>query len=513
MHFANSALLLFFICTLQLAQAQNLNIHSIGVKAELLKTEIKSKSGKTLVWKFADAKEPHLIQGFNLKGELVLEKLDNDTNKIFEKVKEINAAKQLSTEKYDLNQDGKFEKIKKIQILQNELVVTDLVLNNKGEFEMQSETTISLLEALGQSEICDVNASENPIFKNIKAFTPLIEQLFITEVKDGFSHTSFGPKIHESCMKQFGESFPALVQSTLRDSLNCLSLLDGPGSRENLTKIASILENKDNPLKLRCGEDLGSGAAARATIPGDKGFPSIAISKTHESNPKEIKDTVFHELLHNCGHIHHKDHIEYMYSCPDCCERKPMDKTSEYCKMCRGDYTDPNSFEYIRALGGVRFSTVSSKIATELVNGKFSHRKDGPLLYLNSIQYSSDHKDIYAQLYSYYKEQGVITADNATYLRAPDNPQSISTPVRALAEALSKTSPSGKVKSISYLAPAVNEVIRLPKDSELRMLYTTLISDAWTENRTLLKKKPEDAKLKAQEAYLWNMYKKVNGIK
>ncbi|MEQ1721784.1 MAG: hypothetical protein ABL930_01320 [Pseudobdellovibrio sp.] len=488
--------------------AEELMINSIGVKAELIKTENISKSGKTILWQFSDAKAPHLIQGFNLEGKLVLEKYDNDENNIFEKVIETKLKEKVSIEQYDENQDGKFEKIRKLSSQGSDLTITTSVLNINGQFEIISETKISMKEALSLPDVCDSDPSKNEIFKKIKAFKPLMEESFISKTEGAYSITSFGPAVHESCLKKFGKEFPSLLQSTLRNGLNCLSRLDGPGSRENLTKIASILENKQNPLKLRCNVPIHDGALAMAKIPGQEGFPGIDFSPTEKFEEKNLRGLIFHELLHNCGHLHVPEDVEYMYACPNCCEDKPINKDRASCKICRGDFRNTNTFEYQLAYSQTLYSAGVDKISAQILSGKFAGRKDAPFLFLSSIQYSPDNKDIYDQMYSYYKSKGFMTPENSSYLRAPNRAVPISQEVKALADAFSNAVPTNKLKALEPVIANVDRVLLLPKTSALFENYNMIIQGLWSENLSRLEKNKNDQQLKNQDLVFRNLVQK-----
>lgn len=486
------------------------------LKHELKKTEIKMPDGRRISWNFSDAKFPHLVQYFNQKSELISEKSDKDANGIFEVSTQINPQTHITEKSFDDDQDGIYERIERMDLNQDPIVITELRLNSKSKkFEIFSERKVPREKGFFEAALCNTDPNSNPIFESVNAFKPLLGALSTQTEEGDYVITNFGPRIHKNCLKKWGSDFPETARAAYRNGINCLSAIDGPGSRENLTKIASLLQNNENRMTFYCGKNRYESTLgwaphiiAEAKVPGDKGFPAISFNPEKKRSKAELEDTILHETLHNCGYVHDENQIEYMYACPKCCENKPMDKASGACRICGGNFTSTKSSAYLSALADYKFSEAAVSIAKVCLAGLAEPGPGCAQAFLYSIQFTKEYEKLYSELYLQLQSQGLLNNAEAT-LYPPKKPaKDVSPETAALANALTLGSEAKSLEAIEAIAAAADRVSRKSSSDLVRTIMAEYINDEWYKVHQKAKADPKNIEIEKQDDYLWNISKK-----
>ncbi len=187
------------------------------------------------------------------------------------------------------------------------------------------------------------------------------------KINGQFHKTGTGFKIEQDCFNKWGDGFKDVVKESVSTGLQCLSRL----AKKNKQKMTGALKNgfdltqlfKDDKISLVCSETGYDWEGTRAHASTKKGqkmetknihHPFVSLNPKFPENKvqnrkdelKQIKETIFHEALHNLGFRHSED-IEFSYGCGACC----FDNTEAgngkdiACKICLGDYKnemDPN---------------------------------------------------------------------------------------------------------------------------------------------------------------------------
>lgn len=198
----------------------------------------------------------------------------------------------------------------------------------------------------------------------IEALAPLLQEKFtrlFTPAKGGMLLSSFGVLVEKSCIKGLGgeKNTHRLIREAILEGVSCmLAHTSGIGAQQNLEKIAAHLANTKNPLKINCNEPTcWDGAVASATVNSTySDHPAIALSpfefKEFRKDENFFKGTIFHELLHTCGHNHGVG-VEYSYSCDSCCyEKKDLttDGWEASCRICGGKHSSAYESGYLADL-------------------------------------------------------------------------------------------------------------------------------------------------------------------
>lgn len=289
-----------------------------SAKFQLQKREQQLKNESVSEW-YIPGQSPLLVQIFSANGQLLSEKMDSNMDGFFEKRIFYDHKQRTRTEKnYEPTEKHLLtETVQKLSSNKRMLLNTTQY-NSKSAVIGKTQYQLPLADVLNQTNAECKTGAQSTVFGQIEALKPLINELLITERNDQFVVTSFGAKIETSCLKQHGDDFPQLVQQSLRENINCLADLGGNGSHENIAKIASLLENKKRPWKIICSDKEAfegiSNTKGLGSVEGiHADFPWIKLNPDLEgSNPKALRGLIFHEILHNCGHIHAPGNIEYM---------------------------------------------------------------------------------------------------------------------------------------------------------------------------------------------------------
>lgn len=205
-----------------------------------------------------------------------------------------------------------------------------------------------------------------------KIFDLFEEDLF--KYEEEMFVTGFNFNIENACFEKLGSNFLYRVQETLVEGFQCLSELSYPKISTTMHNIRGSLINTFNLLKLLknhkvsliCSENnfnpstLAKGSLDKYTFLSSKFFmvqhPLISLNLTStdmiiesvKNDQNFLKNTLFHELMHNLGHDHFES-IEYAYTCSTCCFSLQENREKELaCKICRGDYRNHYDLRYLK---------------------------------------------------------------------------------------------------------------------------------------------------------------------
>ncbi len=286
------------------------------------------------------------IYHYNLNDYIQVWEQDTDYNKIIDRKVSDKYNKGKVEIKYekDKDQDGIYETI------YFQVIHSDQKINNCYSLNLQKQLDVFAEESLKMSA-----ASTK-----------------------GFLLTNFGYSIDLACIKQWGVGFPWLVKNTINEGLQCIIDLDKKkgnkytisGALKNSHELLILLENEN--VKLVCSEkeyewegtlghasttskDKLTNPPAKMTNPIEHPFISLlprdGKSKALELEKDQLKNTIFHEQLHNLG-FKHEDSIEYPYACSDCCFGNDIyNPAGKYntvaCKICLGEYKNETDINYL----------------------------------------------------------------------------------------------------------------------------------------------------------------------
>ncbi len=230
------------------------------------------------------------------------------------------------------------------QILQNSVLFISLL-------SIQSQWTYAANEI-----VCDKQI-EFDFEKEIKKIGDVLSKVTL---KNGFYQTGYNLKIDEDCSKRVKISeLEKFYRATMAEGTMCLSKLSQYGKlgNENNACLLKLFEDKQNPPKILCGGwPFCKDIYAVGSFPGSsKRHPYLWLSPSTtqlmKTDPRELKATIFHEMLHNCGFTH-SEGIEVTYTCEECCFNKSLskDKLASACKICAGKYENEYDIEYQKDL-------------------------------------------------------------------------------------------------------------------------------------------------------------------
>jgi len=206
----------------------------------------------------------------------------------------------------------------------------------------------------------EVNCAQAPETPPEAFFQGIGDALGRTTLRHGFYRTAYNLRIEESCKERLPIArLERFYRETMAKGEACLQRLapQGPAARENLACLARLFQDQQNPPKILCGGwPFGNDITAVASFPGSsKRHPYLWLSPQvtglMTSDPNELAATIFHESLHNCGHIH-SEGIEITWTCEDCCfgDKLTDSRRKSACRICQGDYPDENNVGYGRDL-------------------------------------------------------------------------------------------------------------------------------------------------------------------
>jgi len=197
-------------------------------------------------------------------------------------------------------------------------------------------------------------------------------QSIVLDISQPIIDIGYGYKVTKSCFEKCGiDNFQEALIGGMSQGLNCMIRLQNNGSNKaqggvtgamrNLLKYQSMMKNSS--VHITCEETSGYNwsetRAHASTEPGQKtsdgkfshpfisinpGYPSSASGANMQEKVKDIKNTIFHEQLHNLG-IKHGEDVEYPYACADCCmtdragaDANTRSKLDTACNICTGNY-------------------------------------------------------------------------------------------------------------------------------------------------------------------------------
>ena len=147
-----------------------------------------------------------------------------------------------------------------------------------------------------------------------------------------------------------GISLPMIVVESLTTGLQCLDHL-GYAASKNADKIRAMFSSSGDSQrpKFYCSDSwvhLGQGwdTLAHASVDDVNNkelrdghwllHPYISLAPSTSLEAPSISGLIFHELLHNLGYLH-TEHIEYSYSCEQCCffDKSPCSCSRSRAKM------------------------------------------------------------------------------------------------------------------------------------------------------------------------------------
>ncbi|MCS6837592.1 MAG: hypothetical protein NZ480_01990, partial [Bdellovibrionaceae bacterium] len=180
----------------------------------------------------------------------------------------------------------------------------------------------------------------------------------------GYHQGTYGSVyIAPECVNLFGDHVSNLVYEVIREGEQCFSNLKGKQSQLHLFRWKSLFENEKRPPKIFCQSSKLFNAVlhwAEATVPGDPNHPEVRINPTIDQlkNKQVLKNTLFHEFMHNMGYGHLNE-VEYASSCPICCDSSynvGENARQLACAICQMDSSRYAQMDYLEKL--VEFETL-----------------------------------------------------------------------------------------------------------------------------------------------------------
>lgn len=243
-------------------------------------------------------------------------------------------------------------------------IITEVDKDGDGVFEIRYEQVVSNIQK--QDQCGEVNSTIRELSNTtLKA---------VAKNQKGLLPTGLGYKVDYECYQKWGDDFNKIVKEVAVGGLQCLMDLDKKG--KSGTKTTGALRNafdltklmKNDGISLVCSEDnyAWTGTMAHASVASTEVMEKKNIKHPFVSlNPKypehegtgraaevaELKNTIFHETLHNLGYSHKED-IEFSYTCGMCCFDKNADATAkaQACKVCTGNYKNATDINYVKDL-------------------------------------------------------------------------------------------------------------------------------------------------------------------
>jgi hypothetical protein len=207
-----------------------------------------------------------------------------------------------------------------------------------------------------------INCASAPNFDFNKMLDQLSAGVSKTTLKDGFYQTSYNLKIDADCTSRMKiADLEKFYRNTMAEGTACLDRLTKSGvgnlGSVNNACLMKLFEDKTNPPKLLCGGwPFGKEIFAVGSFPGSsKRHPYLwlgtEIVKLYKAKPLELKATIFHEMLHNCGFTH-SEGMEIAYTCEQCCFADDItkDQKQSACNICGGKYSSEADPKYIAEL-------------------------------------------------------------------------------------------------------------------------------------------------------------------
>jgi hypothetical protein len=367
-----------------------------------------------------------LIQKLDENGKLISERSDKDGNGIFEFEGDYSKP-NLARLQYDDNQDSHFERVETRWISKEK---TDALIDTfSKDGKRISRRFVVARPHSSPTTDCAPQPGDYAFLKSNRALGALLDEARIISRDDTWAITSFGVKVHNSCL-QADLDFLNILQSSWADGLACMNRLGGRGSQEQVAKAAALLANQENPPKVNCllREDSIGG---KATIPGQNGHPEISVNIVSPQSTREnLKSILLHELMHNCGQVHGSD-VEYAYNCPKCCFERPQELNSRAlrenhqmsCEVCKGDFQSVNDPEYISRMR--RMHTVSPDPGTDSFLRSSLYTTDLPLEdrllnFMLAEQHNFKNPALYRALYQKLKHRTPELEAEGVVLVNPD---------------------------------------------------------------------------------------------
>ncbi|MBC7429753.1 MAG: hypothetical protein H7336_14145 [Bacteriovorax sp.] len=207
-----------------------------------------------------------------------------------------------------------------------------------------------------------VDCLSTPNFDFNKILDQISTGLGKTSLKDGFYLTGYNLKIDADCANRIKiPDLEKFYRNTMAEGTACMDRLTSSGIGKlgsvNNQCLVKLFENKSNPPKLLCGGwPFGNDIWAVGSFPGSsKRHPYLwlgpNITKLIKDDPMELKATIFHEMLHNCGYTH-SEGMEIPYTCEQCCFSNDLsaDRKKSACNICGGKYSNEEDPAYIKDL-------------------------------------------------------------------------------------------------------------------------------------------------------------------
>lgn len=268
----------------------------------------------------------------------------------------------------DTNFDGKVDLKKSYSKLKNNTSKVSISMDNN--YDGVFETSFSEIVNDHQQEAACVRQKEGNVSKFITSGTSITKK-----IPGGFYPTGVGIKIENECLQKWGSSFEKTVKDTVHQGMRCLNALGKKsktsmnGAQRNAFGLSQLFQG--DKISLVCSDksydwknvNAYASASKNEKIKGknishpfvvlNPSYPKEALAKRAEES-KQIKATIFHEMLHNLGY-RHSESIEFSYTCETCCFTEGKSAARNVaCKICMGNYSnefDPNYLEDFVAFG------------------------------------------------------------------------------------------------------------------------------------------------------------------
>ncbi len=300
---------------------------------------------------------------------------DRNVDGYFERITKYKIPGTIKRIYVDTNSDKKFDRIEthKLSIRDKQKVQVKIQIDkdHDGKYEIEYKNHYDLIQ---NSDCTHKEYSFGT--ESIDKFSILMSSIAANAV-GGFIPTSFGYEIDPQCINNWGANFPEFLKESIFTGISCLKNLKGNGAKTLAHDLESLLSK--NNVTVVCSETdylswtgvyahasagpdsekILDGKVSHPYISVNPGDPASGLSKDEVKQRKqELRKTLFHEQIHNLGHVHYHG-VEYAYPCEDCClsyddpsedDKKEEERVKAACRACDTEHIGGITEDYLEVL-------------------------------------------------------------------------------------------------------------------------------------------------------------------